>query len=414
MIEFGGIAIKQQLCVIETRNKVRLLVDSLSGNTMLATRISTATSEIVRTLLREGESPRIEVALEGDAIQSRLCFRLVDKNPLPDFHRLAVFFDEIGSRRRIGDEHAVDAVIRLPNRVELRPHEIERLQVLVQQRSRDELVADVQARNVELQESLENLRRTRSAKERMEEELNIGREIQMSMLPVRFPAYPEREEFDVFATLQAAREVGGDFYDFFFVDENRFCVCIGDVAGKGVPAALFMAVTKTMLKMSASMSDSTAVIMSKVNTEISGENTESMFVTVFMGILDVRTGDFVYTNAGHNPPFLKRCDGSIERIGQRHGPVIGAVEGLDYTEDHLTLEPGDLLLLYTDGVTEAMNVRNELFRESRLVGALESCPSDTVESQVQNTVDAVKRFEGEAEQADDITVLAVRFRGNNR
>ena len=250
------------------------------------------------------------------------------------------------------------------------------------------------------------------ARKRMEDELNVGREIQMSMLPLTFPAFPEREEFDVFATLKAAREVGGDFYDFFFIDEDRFCVCVGDVAGKGVPAALFMAVTKTMLKSNASMSDSTAAIMSKVNTEVSRENTESMFVTVFMGILDVCTGSFVYTNAGHNPPFLKRDDGSIERIGQRHGPVIGAVEDLEYSEDCLTLGSGDLLMLYTDGVTEAMNVRSELFRESRLVEALESRGPDTAESRVQDIVGAVKNFEGAAEQADDITLLAVRYRGN--
>jgi sigma-B regulation protein RsbU (phosphoserine phosphatase) len=250
------------------------------------------------------------------------------------------------------------------------------------------------------------------ARKRMEDELNVGREIQMSMLPLTFPAFPERDELDVFATLQPAREVGGDFYDFFFIDENRFCVCVGDVSGKGVPAALFMAVTKTMLKSSASMSGSTATIISHVNAEVSRENTESMFVTVFIGILDVRTGDFVYTNAGHNPPHLKRRDGSIERIGERHGPVIGAVEDLEYAEDRLALEPDDLLLLYTDGVTEAMNDRSELFSESRLLEVLRSVDADTAELQVQSTVDEVKNFEGAAERADDITVLALRYRGS--
>jgi sigma-B regulation protein RsbU (phosphoserine phosphatase) len=252
------------------------------------------------------------------------------------------------------------------------------------------------------------------ARKRMEDELNVGREIQMSMLPLTFPAFPERQEFDVFATLDPAREVGGDFYDFFFVDENRFCVCVGDVSGKGVPSALFMAVTKTLLKSNASMSGSTAAIISHVNTEVSRENKESMFVTAFIGILDVRSGDLVYTNAGHNPPFLKRRDGSIERIGKRHGPVIGAVEDLHYKEDRLTVEPGDLLLLYTDGVTEAMNPKSELFRESRLLEVLRSSGAATASSQVQATVDAVKKFEGAAEQADDITVLALGYRGNNR
>ena len=248
-------------------------------------------------------------------------------------------------------------------------------------------------------------------KERMEEELNIGREIQMSMIPLTFPAFPERREFVVHASLAPAREVGGDFYDFFFIDDDHFCVVVGDVAGKGVPAALFMAVTKTLVKSRALAERSTGNLIAHVNDEISRDNKESMFVTVFVGILDVRSGEFLYTNAGHNPPFVRRANGSVQKLDQRHGPVIGAVDELTYTEDCLMLRPDDLLLMYTDGVTEAFNEQGELFTESRLVEFLESSRTESAKSQVEATVDAVSAFEGDAEQADDITILALHYRG---
>jgi sigma-B regulation protein RsbU (phosphoserine phosphatase) len=249
-------------------------------------------------------------------------------------------------------------------------------------------------------------------RDRMEDELNIGREIQMSMIPLVFPPFPDHSEFSVFAALEPAREVGGDFYDYYFIDEERLCFCIGDVSGKGVPAALFMAMAKTVIKSRAADDHSTASILTHVNDELSADNEKCMFVTIFSGILNIRTGELLYTNAGHNPPYIKRKDGALQCLDQRHGPVIGAVEGMVYAEGRDTMVPGDLLLLFTDGVTEAMDVEDRLFSEHRLEQLLTSMDTDDADKVVDGTVVAVKAFAGEAEQADDITVLALAFHGS--
>jgi sigma-B regulation protein RsbU (phosphoserine phosphatase) len=246
-------------------------------------------------------------------------------------------------------------------------------------------------------------------KDRMEEELNVGRDIQMSMVPQKFPAFPDRDEFSIHAALHPAREVGGDFYDFFFIDENRLCLCVGDVSGKGVPAALFMAVTRTLIKARASDDRSTASILTRVNDEISRDNKAYMFVTLFVGILDTVTGEMVYTNAGHNPTYFRRADGSLERLDTLHGPVVGAREGLAYREDKVPITKDDILLMYTDGVTEARNPEKEFFEEQRLRDLLSAHEFDSAEAVVEATVSAVKQFEDGADQFDDITVLALQF-----
>jgi PAS domain S-box-containing protein len=248
-------------------------------------------------------------------------------------------------------------------------------------------------------------------KDRMEKELNVGREIQMSMLPLIFPAFPDRKELGVYAILEPAREVGGDFYDFFFLDNERFCFVIGDVSGKGVPSALFMAVTKTLIKSRAADDNSTASILTHVNEELSRDNKAYMFVTVFIGILNTLTGEMQYTNAGHNPPYIIRKSGSLEALAQRHGPVIGAVKGLAYKEDTTHLFPGDMAYLYTDGVTEAKDKNNSLFTEKRLENVLSSRQYTSTEDVVKATVEETKRFEQDVEQADDITVMAVEYYG---
>ena len=257
----------------------------------------------------------------------------------------------------------------------------------------------------------ETLELVTAAKERMEEELNVAREIQRSMIPLTFPAFPDRPEFSVHALLVPAREVGGDFYDFFFVDDERLCVCIGDVAGKGVPSALFMAVTRTLINSTTKSKAAPGQVITDVNETLCENNDTAMFVTIFLGILNVRSGEFTYTNAGHNPPYLARAEGELLRLDQLHGPVVGAMEGLTYGEDRLCLHPGDSLLLYTDGVTEAMNEQKELFTEKRLKQRLSSGPVDDAEKTVKNVLHAVKTFEGEAEQADDITLMVLRFLG---
>jgi sigma-B regulation protein RsbU (phosphoserine phosphatase) len=233
----------------------------------------------------------------------------------------------------------------------------------------------------------------------------------MSMLPLIFPAFPDRKELSVYAILEPAREVGGDFYDFFFLDNERFCFVIGDVSGKGVPSALFMAVTKTLIKSRAADDNSTASILTHVNEELSRDNKAYMFVTVFIGILNTLTGEMQYTNAGHNPPYIIRKSGSLETLAQRHGPVIGAVKGLAYKEDTTRLFSGDIAYLFTDGVTEAKDRNNSLFTEKRLENVLSSCLYASTENVVKATVEETKRFEQGVEQADDITVMAVEYYG---
>ena len=247
--------------------------------------------------------------------------------------------------------------------------------------------------------------------ERMETELNIARDIQMSMVPFVFPAFPNRSEFTVFADLLPAREVGGDFYDFFFIDEDRFCICIGDVSGKGVPAALFMAVAKTLIKSRAMDDYSTASILTHVNDELSSNNKENMFVTLFIAIVNIASSNVVYTSAGHNPPYISQNNGTLQCLEKCHGPVAGAMEGMVYGEDEIVLGPQDIFFLYTDGVTEAMNAQGDLFSDKRLADLLITLNGIGAEQTVKDTITAVKEFEGATEQTDDITILAFQFHG---
>jgi len=244
-------------------------------------------------------------------------------------------------------------------------------------------------------------------KDRMQQELNVGRDIQMSMLPVDFPPFPERTEFSIHALLQPAREVGGDFYDFFFISEDEICLVLGDVSGKGVPAALFMAVTKTMIKTQAADDSSPASIVTRVNEELSADNPACMFVTLFVAIVNVRSGELRFTNAGHNPPYILRRDGKLDCLDQRHGPIIGAVEGVAFREDQIQIGEQDTLLLFTDGVTEAMDTSDQLYSEDRLEEFLRKA-DNTPDKLTGEVLRAVEQFATGAEQADDITLLAFR------
>jgi sigma-B regulation protein RsbU (phosphoserine phosphatase) len=239
----------------------------------------------------------------------------------------------------------------------------------------------------------------------MTEELNVGRDIQMSMLPLKFPAFPDRHEFDIYALLQPAREVGGDFYDFFFINDRELCLIVGDVSGKGVPAALFMAVTKTMLRARAIDDPSPASVVTQVNNELSADNPASMFVTLFMAIVDVRSGEIRFTNAGHNPPYILRKTAKFDCLDQRLGPVIGAVEGVAFKESQCQLGEGDSVFIFTDGVTEAMDVSGQLYSEDRLEKFLEQVNGSSADQLTQDTLAAVEDFAAGAEQADDITIL---------
>jgi PAS domain S-box-containing protein len=249
------------------------------------------------------------------------------------------------------------------------------------------------------------------ANERMSVELNFAREIQIGMLPLIFPAFPRRKEVDLYATLRSAREVGGDFYDFYFLDNDHLCFIFADVSGKGAPGALLMAVSKTLIKSRAADDHEPASILTHVNEELSRDNESAMFVTAFLGILNVRTGELRYTNAGHNPPYIKRANGTVEIVDAFHGPVIGALPGMTYGQDRTVLDHRDMILLYTDGVTEAMDETEALYTDERLALLLQAEDLDAPETTVDGTLRDVLAHQGEAEQADDITILVVQYTG---
>ena len=263
-----------------------------------------------------------------------------------------------------------------------------------------------------LRRHIEWLKTTTAAKERIESELAIARDIQMAILPKLFPPIPDRDEFDLRALIVPAREVGGDFYDFFPLDEHRLCFLIADVSGKGVPAALFMAVTKTLIKSTARDRHSSAEILTQVNAELAADNPNNMFVTVFCGVLDARTGDLEYTNAGHNPPVLIGADGQSPRLLKGTPQLLlGIMEGVVYRSASLRLAPGERLLLYTDGVTEAMNAQDAFYSEARLLDTLESEPQPDLAGLLAMLLERVQSFAGETPQSDDITLLAIEYRG---
>ena len=246
---------------------------------------------------------------------------------------------------------------------------------------------------------------------RIEAELNMASDIQANMLPNIFPAFPDRPEFDVYASMNPAKEVGGDFYDFFLTEDGHLGIVMADVSGKGVPAALFMMVSKILLQNTALSGRSPKEILEAVNDQICMNNPEEMFVTVWLGLLDLTTGSLVAANAGHEYPVLKQADGSFELVKDRHGLVIGAMEGARYQQYELQMEPGSKLFLYTDGVAEATNANNELFGTDRMVTALRAAENQTPQEILKNVDAAVAQFVGDAPQFDDLTMLCLQFNG---
>ncbi|MDD3311572.1 SpoIIE family protein phosphatase [Pseudodesulfovibrio sp.] len=262
-----------------------------------------------------------------------------------------------------------------------------------------------------LKEYIDNLTSTTAAKERIESELRIARDIQMGILPKLFPAFPDRTEFEIFASIEPAKEVGGDLYDFFFVDETHFCFLVGDVSGKGVPAAFFMAVTKTLLKVVSERGLNPGEVLSKVNSDLAAENESCMFVTLFLAIIDIETGDVQYANAGHNPPVYMPCGGAPEWIPPLGEPVAGIMDGMQYTTKSMKMNPGDIIFIYSDGVTEAMNPDKELYSDERLMRFMSDARGPFAPKLVKDLDASIKAFARGAEQSDDITMLAMQFMG---
>jgi phosphoserine phosphatase RsbU/P len=263
-----------------------------------------------------------------------------------------------------------------------------------------------------LKEYIKELTEATASKERIESELKIAHDIQMGILQKRFPPFPDRDEFDIYATIKPAREVGGDFYDFFFIDDEHLCFVIADVSGKGVPAAFFMALTKTLIKAKATSGLTSDKIILRVNEDLCIGNDLNMFVTVFCGILNTITGEILYTNGGHNPPLLIRDKGDIAFIEGKGELMIGVMEDAAYTTESITLQPGDSLFLYTDGVTEAMNGKSELFSEERLKNEIFKCRGESIQQVIECIMGKIAQFSLEAPQSDDITMMIVQFKGN--
>ncbi len=261
-----------------------------------------------------------------------------------------------------------------------------------------------------LKEYIANLAVTTAAKERIESELKIARAIQHSFLPRRFPPFPGRTEFDLHAHVEAAKAVGGDLFDFFLLDEHHLFFSIGDVSGKGVPAALFMAVTKTLVKGAARQNSCPSEVLTKVNQELFTDNEELMFVTLFCGVLDLRAGELQYSNAGHLPPLRLASGGGASWVDLPAGSVLGIAPTTYYTTKTLRLEPMDTLLLYTDGVSEAMDPHQNSYGETRLQAFAASQIGIPPKDLVEALFASVRGFAGQEEQSDDITVLALQYR----
>lgn len=257
---------------------------------------------------------------------------------------------------------------------------------------------------------VDNIRKITAEKERIGTELALAAKIQENMLPNSFPPFPDRSEFDLYATMTPAKEVGGDFYDFFLVDEDHLCLVMADVSGKGVPAALFMMASKTVLANNAMQGKSPAEILEETNAAVCARNQEEMFVTVWLGILEISTGKLVAANAGHEYPAICYGGGRYELYKDRHGFVIGGMSGMKYKNYELTLTPGTRLFVYTDGIPEATSRDNELFGTDRMVEALNENPSADPCETLKNVRSAVDGFVKDAEQFDDMTMLCLVYR----
>jgi len=257
----------------------------------------------------------------------------------------------------------------------------------------------------------EEAHKIKSERERVSSELHMANQIQTGILPHEFPPFPERNDFDLYALMDPAKEVGGDFYDYFMIDDDHLCLVIADVSGKGIPAALFMMNCKVLLKSLATSGNSPSEVLMRANKEICENNQMEMFVTVWMGILELSTGIMTASNAGHEYPVVGRVDSGFELIKDKHGFVIGGMGDVSYKDYEIRLEPGDKLFVYTDGVPEATNADNEMFGTDRMLDTLNADKTASPETMLKNISEAVKEFENGADKFDDLTMLALEYFG---
>jgi len=277
-----------------------------------------------------------------------------------------------------------------------------------------DLAKDTSEMIQEIDAHMEEIQSITAEKERISTELSLATRIQSAMLPHTFPPFPNRREFDIYASMDPAKEVGGDFYDFFLIDDDHLGLVIADVSGKGIPAALFMMASKIHVKNHAMSGLSPAKVLEAVNRQFCANNPEEMFVTVWLGILEISTGKLTAANAGHEYPVLKKPGWAFEFVKDRHGLVVGGMEGVRYREYELQLEPGSKLFVYTDGVPEATDRQTQMFGAERLLGALNADLSATPEQLLKNVRSEVNAFVKDAEQFDDLTMLCLEYKGNEK
>lgn len=275
----------------------------------------------------------------------------------------------------------------------------------------ENLAVSVRQMEREINTYIDDLTRVTAERERIGAELDVARNIQASMLPCIFPPFPQRKEFSIFATMDPAKEVGGDFYDFFLVDDDHLALVMADVSGKGVPAAMFMVIAKTLLKNAAQTGASPKEVLEKVNDQLCENNDAEMFVTVWLGILEISTGRLVCANAGHEFPALCRAGGDFQLFRDKHGFVLAGMEHARYREYELTLHSGDTLFVYTDGVAEATDSQNQLYGTDRMLAALNRQKGAGCEALLRGLRTDIDAFVGDAPQFDDITMLALEFNG---
>lgn len=271
------------------------------------------------------------------------------------------------------------------------------------------LAESVLAMEIGINEFIDSLTKATAEKERISAELSIATTIQASALPSTFPAFPERNEFDLYATMKPAKEVGGDFYDFYLIDDDHLALTIADVSGKGVPAALFMMISKMLLKNQAYFTDSPADILSTVNNRLCENNEAEMFVTVWLGILEISTGKLTCANGGHEYPCIKRNGGKFEVLKDKHAFVLGGIENAKYSQYEIELKSGDTLFFYTDGVAEATDAHDELFGLERTIEALNVNAEGSVKEIIDNVHNGIDAFVQDAPQFDDITMLCFKY-----
>ncbi len=267
--------------------------------------------------------------------------------------------------------------------------------------------------NRELRDYIGQLRLATAEKERIGAELNMAKDIQAAQLPSTFPAFPDRKDFDIYASMTPAKEVGGDFYDFFLVDDDHLAMVIADVSGKGIPASLFMMISMILIKNRLKAGDSPSAALEKVNNQLIETNNikPKQFVTIWIAVLELSTGRGKAANAGHEHPVLKRADGAYELVDYRHSPPVSLIRGLRYREHDFEMHAGDRLFVYTDGVPEAMNSEHELFGTDRLLTVLNSDQNASPRQVLENVTNGINAFVGDAEQFDDITMLGFAYYG---